>query len=169
MHQVTEIPKLSARESYAHKGDFGRVCIVAGSLGMSGAAAIAGRAALRAGAGLVKVAVPESVLEIVAAIEPCFTTMPLPQDSRGRISAKAIAAVSTEAEVSDVMAFGPGVGTSRGTRAVLDTLIGRAGLRLVIDADGVNCLAKSVGWTEKAKASILTGKKWRLFPQCREH
>ena len=90
MQLIESIPKLKPRKPDAHKGDFGRVCIIAGSLGMSGAAALAGRSALRAGAGLVRVATPKSVLPIVAAIEPSFTTIPLAEDSAGRISAKAI-------------------------------------------------------------------------------
>ena len=88
--QITKnIPKLKPRATDAHKGDFGKVCIIAGSIGMSGAAALAGRAALRAGAGLVRVATPKSVLPIVASIEPSFTTIPLPEDNAGRIAASA--------------------------------------------------------------------------------
>jgi len=77
MRIVNQIPKLKPRKADAHKGDFGRLCIIAGSVGMSGAAALAGRAALRAGAGLVRVATPKSVLPIVASIEPSFTTIAL--------------------------------------------------------------------------------------------
>jgi NAD(P)H-hydrate epimerase len=66
MKLIETIPKLKPRAADAHKGDFGRVLIVAGSIGMSGAAALAGRAALRAGAGMVRVATPKSILPIVA-------------------------------------------------------------------------------------------------------
>ena len=90
MNILETVPKLKPRPTDAHKGNFGKVCIIAGSRGMSGAAALAGRAALRAGAGLVRVATPSSILPIVAAIEPCFTTIALPEDGLGRISAKAI-------------------------------------------------------------------------------
>ena len=114
MEIVTEIPKLPARKANAHKGDFGKVCIVGGSIGMSGAAAIAGRAALRAGAGLVRVATPKSVLPIVAAIEPCYTTVALGEDEAGCISVKAVDAVIAQAGLNDVMAFGTGAGTSKG-------------------------------------------------------
>jgi len=93
MQLIETIPKLGVRAVGAHKGDFGRVCIVAGSLGMSGAAALAGRSALRGGAGLVRVAVPKSVLPIVASIEPSFTTIALGEDDAGRISAKATSAI----------------------------------------------------------------------------
>ena len=155
MEQIVEIPKLAVKKADAHKGDFGKVCIVAGSVGMTGAAAIAGRAALRSGAGLVRVAIPASALPIIAAIEPCYTTVPLPEDKNGCISAKAIDILLGLAQDNDVMAFGPGVGIVRGVRNALDTLIMQDGLRLIIDADGLNCLSKTIDWVERKKASII--------------
>ena len=155
METITEIPKLSARKTDSHKGDFGKVCIVAGSIGYSGAAAIAGRSALRAGAGLVRVATPKSVLPIVAAIEPSYTTIPLAEDADGLMSAGAVDTVLAQIPLNDVMAFGPGVGIGAGPRAVLNGLLGSDGLRLVIDADGLNCLAKDAGWVERKKASVI--------------
>jgi ADP-dependent NAD(P)H-hydrate dehydratase len=155
MQQITQIPKLPPRKADAHKGDFGKVCIVGGSIGMSGAAAIAGRAALRAGAGLVRVATPRSVLAIVAAIEPSYTTIPLPEDESGCMSAEAIGLALELARQNDVMAFGPGVRVAGGVREVLATLIAQTSLRLVIDADGLNCLAKNSDWVERKKASLV--------------
>ena len=105
MQQIENIPRLKPRAADAHKGDFGKVAIIAGSIGMSGAAALAGRSALRAGAGLVRVAVPKSVLPIVASIEPSFTTVPLAEDGTGRISAKATNAILDIAGENDVLAF----------------------------------------------------------------
>lgn len=155
MQIIKNIPKLKPRAPDAHKGDFGRVCIIAGSTGMSGAAALAGRAALRAGAGLVRVAVPKSVLPIVASIEPSFTTIPLPEDSAGRISEKAINIILDAAGENDVLAFGPGIGTSTALRSILQTLIGEEQLRLLIDADGLNNLSKIKDWPEKRKANLI--------------
>ena len=155
MQNVTKIPKLSVREPNAHKGSFGKVCIVAGSIGMSGAAAIAGRSALRSGAGLVRVAIPKSILPVIAAVEPCYTTIPLPEDKNGCISGKAIDILLRQADDNDVMAFGPGLSQGKGVRNVLETLVAQDGLKLVIDADGINCLAKSIGWAERRKASII--------------
>jgi NAD(P)H-hydrate epimerase len=155
MQIIENVPKLKPRAIDAHKGDFGKVCIVGGSIGMSGAAAIAGRAALRAGAGLVRVATPISVLPIVAAIEPCYTTIPLPEDETGCISADAIGLILQLVKQNDVMAFGPGVSVTAGVHQVLKTLIAQEGVRLVIDADGLNCLAKSTDWLEKKKANLI--------------
>src|SRR5258708_6023007 len=81
----TPLPRLARRVADSNKGNFGRVLIVAGSRGMTGAAILCGRAALRSGAGLVKVVIPREVLPIVAAGEPCYTTLPLTQDAAGRL------------------------------------------------------------------------------------
>jgi ADP-dependent NAD(P)H-hydrate dehydratase len=155
MQVIESIPKLKPRAVDAHKGDFGKVCIIAGSIGMSGAAALAGRSALRAGAGLVRVAIPKSVLPIVASIEPCFTTIALPEDSLGRISAKAINPILEAVAQNDVVAFGPGVGTSGELRSLLETLLRQDNLRLVIDADGLNNLAGIKDWPAGLKANLI--------------
>jgi len=155
MQIIKQIPKLKPRAVDAHKGDFGKVCIIAGSIGMSGAAALAGRAALRAGAGLVRAAVPKSVLPIVASIEPSFTTIPLPEDSAGRISEKAINSILDAASENDVLAFGPGIGTTGALRSVLEALIKLEQLRLIIDAAGLNNLSKINDWPAKLKAEVI--------------
>ena len=155
MQIIENIPKLKPRKPDAHKGDFGRVCIIGGSIGMSGAAALAGRAALRAGAGLVRVAIPKSVLPIVASIEPSYTTIPLAEDSTGRISAKAINTILDAASENDCLAFGPGIGTSGALHSILETLIKQEQLRLLIDADGLNNLSGIKDWPAKLKANLI--------------
>ena len=167
MEKIIEIPKLPLRKIDGHKGDFGKVCIIAGSTGFSGAAAIAGLSALRSGSGLVRLAVPKSILPTVASIEPCFTTIPLPDDSAGRITSKASFAVLQAAEENEVVAFGPGVGLSIGVGNVLEKLLGIDGLRMVIDAGGLNNIAKMRSLAFPCKASaILTphpGEMKRLW------
>ena len=155
MEIIKDIPKLNERAGDAHKGDFGRIAIIAGSFGMSGAAALAGRSALRAGAGLVRVATPKSVLPIVASIEPCFTTIALAEDKTGKISAKAINTILNAVENNDVLAFGPGVGISGGLATILETLLQQEQVPLVIDADGLNILAGLKNWPEKLKANVV--------------
>ncbi len=155
MQIINNIPKLKPRAINAHKGDFGKVCIISGSAGMSGAAALAGRAALRSGAGLVRVAVPKSVLPIVASIEPSFTTIPLPEDSAGRISANAINTILNAAGENDCLAFGPGIGTGSQLRSILQALIEQEQLRLLIDADGLNNLSKIKNWPARLKANLI--------------
>jgi len=145
---VTQVPSLSPRAPDSHKGDFGRVLIVAGSRGMSGAAVLAATTALRGGAGLVRVAVPADVLAIVAAGNPCYMTAPLPHDEQGRLAAQAEAEVLRLAAASDVVAAGPGLGHTAAVAAVVRALLaGHAG-PLVLDADALNVLA---GQTESLR------------------
>ncbi len=155
MNQITAVPKLKARSVDAHKGDFGKVCIIAGSLGFSGAAALVGKSALRSGSGLVRVAVPKSVLPIVASFDPCYTTIPLTEDSAGKISVKAADAILNAIEENDVIAFGPGIGVSGGIKSILENLLRVEKLRLVIDADGLNNLAMLKDWQKINKANLI--------------
>src|SRR6516164_4219959 len=109
---VTDIPHLPPRDADANKGMFGRVLVVAGSRGMSGAAVLSASAALRGGAGLVRLAVPAEILPIVAGANPCYLTAPLSQDTEGRIAKEASGALLTLVEANDVLALGPGLGRS---------------------------------------------------------
>jgi len=155
MQIIEKIPKLKSRTIDAHKGNLGKVLIVAGSVGMSGAAALAGRAALRAGAGLVRVATAKSALPIVASIEPSYTTIPLPEDGEGRISAKAINTILGAINENDAVALGPGIGISSDLQLVVQTLLEQEKLRLVIDGDGLNNLSKLKNWPSNLKAELI--------------
>jgi len=168
MQIIEKIPKLKPRNADAHKGDFGKVCIIAGSIGFSGAAALAGKAALRSGAGLVRVAVPKSILPIVASIEPSYTTIPLAEDASGKISKKAIDSILNIISDNDILAFGPGVGESRDLQSILQTLLAESDKSLVIDADGLNNLGKMKNWQENLKAKVILtphpGEMKRVWP-----
>jgi len=94
-------------------------------------------------------------LPIVASIEPSFTTIALPEDSLGRISAKAINPILEAVSENDAVAFGPGVGTSGALRSVLEALLEQDQLRLVIDADGLNNLAGIKDWSAELKAKLI--------------
>ncbi len=155
MNRVTDIPRLPQRRADAHKGDFGKVCIVAGSVGMSGAAALAGRAALRAGSGLVRVATARGTQPVVAALEPCYTTIGLAEDDAGRIAFAAVDAILQAVEANDAVAMGPGLGVSSDLRKVVEVLIAQPELPLVIDGDGLNNLAALGDWPGRAKARII--------------
>jgi NAD(P)H-hydrate epimerase len=168
MKIVEYIPILKPRPVDAHKDDFGKVCIIAGSVGFSGAAALAGKAALRSGAGLVRVAVPKSILPIVASIEPSYTTIPLDEDAAGRISKKAMNKILDILPENDCIAVGCGIGTSGDLGLMLLTLIAQENLKMVIDADGLNNLAAIQNWQNNAKANIILtphpGEMKRLWP-----
>src|SRR6476620_1426522 len=90
MARKSTLPALPPRKPDGHKGTYGRVLVVAGSRGMSAAAVLCGSAALRGGAGLVKVATAREVWPIVAAGNPCYTTLPLHADAEGHISLEAL-------------------------------------------------------------------------------
>jgi ADP-dependent NAD(P)H-hydrate dehydratase len=155
MECVEKIPMLPDRPGDGHKGLFGKVLIIAGSTGMSGAAALAGRAALRCGAGLVRIACPQGITPIIASLEPAYTTIPLAQDDQGRISARALDVILGQVEENDVIALGPGLGMSNDLRQIIETLIGIPDKPLVIDADGLNNLARIKHWLAKKRADIV--------------
>ena len=139
------VPPLPPRPADAHKGDFGRVLVVAGSRGMSGAAVLCASAALRGGAGLVRLAVPESVLPLVAAANPCYMTVPLPEDRDGRLSALALPTLLDAARWSTATALGPGLGQSADVTAVVLGVLGQTSVPLVLDADALNAIAPHLG------------------------
>jgi len=135
------LPHLPPRPPESHKGDFGLALVVGGSRGMAGAVALAGMAALRGGAGLVRLAVPEVCLETVASFEPSYMTVPLPCDRAGRISWRARGEIVELAETADAVACGPGLGRSAGLEALVSDLYARLGNPMVVDADGLNALS----------------------------
>jgi hydroxyethylthiazole kinase-like uncharacterized protein yjeF len=125
-----------ARPADSHKGDFGRVLVIAGSLGRTGAAHLAAIGALRSGAGLVTIATPRSCAPILAAMAPEYMTEPLDETTAGTIDFGAIDRV-LELD-ADVIAVGPGLGQAPGTAAFVQALVERAGVPLVLDADALN-------------------------------
>jgi NAD(P)H-hydrate epimerase len=135
------LPQLLPRPADAHKGSFGTALIVGGSRGMSGAVALAGMAALRGGAGLVRLAVPDVCLDAVARFEPSYMTVGLPADAGGRLAASACDAIVALVDAATVVACGPGLGRSWD----LDQLVGRLYQEvrkpMVVDADGLNALS----------------------------
>lgn len=155
MQTVTNIAKLPAREANSHKGTFGKICIIGGQVGMCGAPSLSGISALHSGAGLVRVAIGKSILNTVASFNPCYTTIPLAENKDGQISEKAIDQILELVTDNDVIAIGPGLGTGRGPRRIVNALIEQPDFRLVIDADALNCLAKENGWHKRIKASAI--------------
>ncbi len=142
MSEPVNVPKLPPRPVDGHKGTFGRVLVVAGSRGMSGAAVLCGSAALKGGAGLVRVACPTEVQGVVAAGNPCYTTAGLPHHADGTYSETSIAAVTELAAGADVVAVGPGLGNRPDVAALVRAVLGELGPKpAVVDADGLNALS----------------------------
>lgn len=137
-----DLPAPPLRPENSHKGTFGKVWIIAGSRGMSGAAVLSGLGALRGGAGLVTVAVPASILPIVAASEPSYLTRGLSDDTAERLSYGAIDELKAELPQQETAAFGPGVGQSAELTELAAELYQHAPIPMVFDADGLNALAQ---------------------------
>jgi NAD(P)H-hydrate epimerase len=127
------------RPADAHKGDFGRVTLVAGSRGKTGAAHLAGLAALRSGAGLVTIATPASCVPIVASMAAELMTEPLAEGQDGAIAASALERV-LELD-HDVIGCGPGLGRTADVADFVRGLIARTSVPLVLDADAITVLA----------------------------
>lgn len=144
MNEITQLPIMPVRPLESHKGTFGQVLVVAGSRGMSGAAILCATAALRGGAGLVRLAVPQEILPIVAAANPCYMTAPLPHDPKGRISLAALPELLRLAQDHDVIAIGPGLGQSPDHLPLLAKMLTQVRTPMVIDADGLNAFVEDM-------------------------
>ncbi len=138
----------------SHKGDYGHLCIICGSPGKTGAGIMAAEAALRVGTGLVTLFVPES-------LNPTFETstveamsLPLP-DNEGFLSPEAYETIKKELERKSAIAIGPGLGQHEGTGLLLRRIIESTALPMVIDADGINLIAKDPSIWERRRAPII--------------
>lgn len=154
---VVDVPKLPPRAADAHKGTFGKVLVVAGSVGMSGAAVLAGTATLRGGAGLVQVATPEPVGPLVASAQPCLMTAWLPADRRGRLSRAALPELLALARSATAVVLGPGLGQSLDLSILVPTLLEQVARPVVLDADGLNALSRHTEILNRREApTVLT-------------
>lgn len=144
------LPLLPDRNPWGHKGNFGKLLLLCGSRGYTGAAFFAAMGALRSGAGLVFLGVPESIygIEAVKLNEPVI--FPLP-DAGGRLSADAVPEILTRFPQMDAVLVGPGLGQSEGTLAVVRAVLEKAECPVVVDADGINVLS--------AHRDLLRGRK----------
>lgn len=150
LNHETVLSLLPDRNPWGHKGDFGKLLLLCGSRGYTGAAFFAAMGALRSGAGLVFLGVPESIygIEAVKLNEPVI--FPLP-DVGGRLSADAVPEILSRLPRMDAVLVGPGLGQSEGTLAVVRAVLEKAECPVVVDADGINVL--------RAHRDLLRGRK----------
>ncbi len=132
---------LPVREPDTHKGSYGHVLILAGAPGMSGAAALAARAALRGGAGLVTVSAPSTIADIVAGMVPEALVRRAAASSDGGLGRAAKTEIHELAGRADVLAVGPGIGSFAETRELIRDIVADAPVPVVLDADGLNAFA----------------------------
>lgn len=156
------------RQNYSHKGDYGHVLIVAGSKGKTGAALLSAKACLRSGSGLVTLAVPESLIEIIQGKVIEEMTLPLPDNGEGFLSSKAIEEILTFAAAKvDAIAIGPGIGVTYENQKLLPLLVTNSNVPLIIDADGINSLCANPKSFNDAKSPIIItphpGEMTRLY------
>ena len=154
--------QLLRRKSNAHKDDFGHIFILAGSARFSGAAALCAEAAMRAGAGLVTLGIPESLNQAIIKIKAKeVMTLPLPQTREGTVSLSAYKKIRNFIKDIDIAVMGPGLGQDSSTQKLIRKLILETDKPMVIDADGLRAL---VGHLEKVKSKKLKGKSLILTP-----
>jgi ADP-dependent NAD(P)H-hydrate dehydratase / NAD(P)H-hydrate epimerase len=130
----------AARAPGSHKGTFGHVLVIAGSVGKTGAAVLAATAALRGGAGLVTLATTERARAFLPGLRPELMTEPLATTVAGAIGSAALARALELAEACDAVVLGPGLGQEAETRDFVREFVGRCPRPLVVDADGLNAL-----------------------------
>ena len=132
---------LPDREPWGHKGTFGKLLLICGSRGYTGAAYLAAMGALRSGAGLVFLGVPESIyaIEAVKLNEP--VVFPLPEEG-GKLSSLALPEILDRLQKVDAVLIGPGLGQSGEVLAVVRGVLETAACPVVVDADGINCLSE---------------------------
>lgn len=138
-----------------HKGDYGHLLVIAGSVGKTGAAAMACEAALRMGAGLVTLAIPESLNPIMEVKLTEAMTEPLPETPKKTLSLRAFNSIVRLCENKRAVIIGPGVGTVKETQTLIVKLIKTLDLPIILDADGLTALAAHAGALPSAKRPLV--------------
>jgi hydroxyethylthiazole kinase-like uncharacterized protein yjeF len=153
--EFAQLPLVRGVDS--HKGLYGHALVVAGSLGKSGAAVMAGYAALRAGAGLVTVATPDLVLPIVASAHPEIMTEPLAATPDGTVAMQNLSQQRFEriSEDKGVLALGPGLGLLAETQDFIRKVVLQTELPIVLDADGLNAFVDNANALRERKTKFL--------------
>ena len=155
------------RRQNSHKGDYGRLLILAGSRGYTGAAALAARAALRTGAGTVSLGVPASVYPILAMKLDEAMVFPLPEDENGMLARDASDEILKRLLRSDALLMGCGLGRGGDIPFLVETVIGNASVPVILDADGLNALASNINMLKGKRCGLVLtphrGEFIRLF------
>jgi NAD(P)H-hydrate epimerase len=139
----TPLPQLPPRRPDSHKGDYGRALLAGGSMGMSGAISLAGQAAQRSGAGLVTLAVPDCIQNVVASIEPSYMTFGL-NDRNGYMAPSAAGTIHFLATNATAIGLGPGLARAPWLGDLVEMLFHKIDKPMVIDADGLYALKKAL-------------------------
>jgi len=157
MLKLMRLPtQLLRRKADSHKGDYGRVLILAGSKRFSGAALLCAESTLRAGAGLVTVGIPTSInLAIIKNKTKEVMTLPLPDTRTGTLSLTAFSKIKLFLKNTDVLIIGPGLGQDKSTYALVRKIVKESSLPIVIDADALNALNHHLGILKQHKGKVI--------------
>ncbi len=163
---------LPNRRPDTHKGDYGHVFVIAGSAGMTGAAALTSMGALLSGSGLVTLGIPKSLNPILAAKLTEVMTKPLPETDDQTLSEGAFSKIIKFAEKVNCVAIGPGLSRNSGTEKLVNELVVSLDKPMVLDADGINALEGNASILSSVKAPIVItphpGEMARLVSLSRE-
>jgi NAD(P)H-hydrate epimerase len=155
--EKTVLPYFKKRKKDAHKGTYGHLFVLSGSLGKTGAAVMAGKAALKMGAGLVTVGTPASCLPIVARSMDELMTEPLPETQEKTLSSEAVKKAVSLLKGKDALLIGPGISTHPSTAEFVLSLIPKIKIPVVMDADALNILASNPeAFKSLPRSAILT-------------
>ena len=146
---------LPVRRRESHKGDYGRVLLLCGSEGLTGAARLAAKAALRTGSGLVYLGVPEKIYPIIAAGAGSEIVFPLPCDEAGRLCMAALPAITARLPEMDAVLLGPGLGRSEELTRLVQAVLSVCRVPLVLDADGINALEGHIDVLRGAACPVI--------------
>ncbi len=159
MKTETEKPnspvRLPKRVRESSKRDYGRLLILAGSRGYTGAPSFASRAAVRGGAGLVWLGVPESIYAVTAVKNDEAMPFPLPCDAQGRLTAEALPEVEARLERMSCLAIGPGLGRSAGVTEFVQGALAASRVPTVVDADALWALSRDMSSLEDAACPLV--------------
>lgn len=159
MKTETEKPnspvRLPKRARESSKRDYGRLLILAGSRGYTGAPSFASRAAVRGGAGLVWLGVPESIYAVTAVMNDEAMPFPLPCDAQGRLTAEALPEVEARLERMSCLAIGPGLGRSAGVTEFVQGALAASRVPTVVDADALWALSRDMSSLEDAACPLV--------------
>ncbi len=146
--------KLIKRDNNTHKGDYGKVVVIAGSVGMSGAAYLAGESALKTGAGLVTIICPHSINSALEAKTTEVMTYPVPENN-GHISQRAIPEILEKISGADVILIGPGLGRDEDISALVTDVLRHSNVPVIADADALYHIAGNIGLIKECNCDLI--------------
>ena len=147
--------KIDRRGPGTHKGDYGHVFVIAGSVGLTGAAYLTSMASLLSGSGLVTLGVPKGINSIMEEKLTEVMTIPLPETNEQTLSVAALAKIKSFSKSTDVVAIGPGLSRNKNTESLIRKIVQSANKPIVLDADGINAFEKKAGLLKKVKQALV--------------